>query len=492
VNGSDALILLDPHGGNTPQLILEKPRILYSAIEVDCENKLLAVWSDDVLPFSSTLSAEEMMLAEILENGSRRDIYCGAYNCSAGLVDINCDGKVNIIDIANVAKAFGTAPGNKNWNLDADLDSNKKINILDVAKVAKEFGGTFSSRIHCRSITVTRNNQTLTVPDDYSTIQKAVDAAKPGDCIVVRNGTYYENVVIEKDNLALTGESKYATVIDGVGKENIAIAVVAASNVTITGFKVQNCAIGILMEDSNGTTVFGNIIRNNTKAGIAVWAQVHHAANENMIVNNILESPTDASGILVFGANESEGWGDSIRNTISNNTVMSGFMGIGLYSTTKNTLIGNIFSKSSARAVLWNSSDNMIFHNAFINNTYQTYIIDSLNTWDDGYPAGGNYWSDYVGPDLCSGFYQNETGSDGIGDTPYSMLIFDYEENTIGMEYDGYPLMQPISIQFMMPGQEAHASLAHAAFASSHQLQSSPLPEIDQWHQIIVDERARS
>jgi PKD repeat protein len=42
-----------------------------------------------------------------------------------------------------------------------------------------------------------------------------------------------------------------------------------------------------------------------------------------------------------------------------------------------------------------------------------------MNVWDDGYPSGGNYWNDYAGTDLYSGPYQNETGSDGIGDTWY-------------------------------------------------------------------------
>jgi len=44
-----------------------------------------------------------------------------------------------------------------------------------------------------------------------------------------------------------------------------------------------------------------------------------------------------------------------------------------------------------------------------------------VNVWDDGYPSGGNYWSNYNGTDLYSGPYQNETGSDGIGDTPYTI-----------------------------------------------------------------------
>ncbi len=55
------------------------------------------------------------------------------------------------------------------------------------------------------------------------------------------------------------------------------------------------------------------------------------------------------------------------------------------------------------------------------------------NIWDDGYPSGGNYWSDYNGTDLFSGPHQNETGSDGIGDTPY-LIRFDSQDN--------YPLMK--------------------------------------------------
>jgi len=54
----------------------------------------------------------------------------------------------------------------------------------------------------------------------------------------------------------------------------------------------------------------------------------------------------------------------------------------------------------------------------------------SDSVWDDGYPSGGNYWSDYVGVDLFSGPYQNITGCDGIGDTP---ILF----------RDRYPLMHP-------------------------------------------------
>jgi len=58
------------------------------------------------------------------------------------LGDINGDGKVNILDISAVARAFGAKPGDANWSSNADIDNNLVINILDISKVAREFGKT--------------------------------------------------------------------------------------------------------------------------------------------------------------------------------------------------------------------------------------------------------------------------------------------------------------------------------------------------------------
>jgi len=81
----------------------------------------------------------------------------------------------------------------------------------------------------------------------------------------------------------------------------------------------------------------------------------------------------------------------------------------------------------------FDSSNNTIYHNNFVNNTNQVYQEENFNnTWNEVYPSGGNYWSDYNGTDLYSGPYQNITGSDGIGDTPYVI-----DANNI----DHYPLM---------------------------------------------------
>jgi len=100
--------------------------------------------------------------------------------------------------------------------------------------------------------------------------------------------------------------------------------------------------------------------------------------------------------------------------------------------TIKNTNIENFTFGIS----LSSSSNNAIYHNNFMNNTNQVGIYNSTNTWHNGYPSGGNFWSSYNGTDLYGGPYQNQTGYDGIGDTPYIIG---------GNDTDRYPLMEPLS-----------------------------------------------
>jgi len=54
--------------------------------------------------------------------------------------DVNGDGQVNILDIAQVALAFGTKPGDPKWDPNADINNDNEINILDISTVAIHFG----------------------------------------------------------------------------------------------------------------------------------------------------------------------------------------------------------------------------------------------------------------------------------------------------------------------------------------------------------------
>jgi parallel beta-helix repeat protein len=104
-----------------------------------------------------------------------------------------------------------------------------------------------------------------------------------------------------------------------------------------------------------------------------------------------------------------------------------------LFSSSNNTLTGNTASNNEygicygKTDVNYNNSNNLIYHNDFVNNLQHVTIQNSVNTWDDGYPSGGNYWSDYTGIDA---------DGDGIGDTPYVI-----NHNNM----DQFPLMTPMS-----------------------------------------------
>jgi hypothetical protein len=102
--------------------------------------------------------------------------------------------------------------------------------------------------------------------------------------------------------------------------------------------------------------------------------------------------------------------------------------GIVIDGSSFNTVRENIIADNIVGLIVGNPAigglgGNLIYHDNFINNTIQARAAGN-NLFDNGYPDGGNYWSDYNGTDQFSGPYQNETGSDGIGDKPYNTSSF--------------------------------------------------------------------
>ena len=86
---------------------------------------------------------------------------------------------------------------------------------------------------------------TITVPDDQPTIQDAVDAAEPGDLILISPGTYNEAVDVETENLTIRGLDRNEVVLDGeftlengirVLADGVAVENMTAKNYTTNGF----------------------------------------------------------------------------------------------------------------------------------------------------------------------------------------------------------------------------------------------------------------
>jgi len=59
-----------------------------------------------------------------------------------GRLDIDGSGGIDIADLLITAAAFGSKPGDRNWDQRADLDKNGLVNIVDITLVARDFGKT--------------------------------------------------------------------------------------------------------------------------------------------------------------------------------------------------------------------------------------------------------------------------------------------------------------------------------------------------------------
>jgi parallel beta-helix repeat protein len=233
--------------------------------------------------------------------------------------------------------------------------------------------------------------------------------------------------------LLIKGLDRDTAIIEQGSKGVIAI-LVYASNSTIADLTVRDSYFGIWCLRTTGCEVSGNRVVNCT-TGIRIDYSNNTLITNNEVLDNALR------GIHIYG---------SSYNTVANNTIVNtrgiyasidveGYLGTGAEAS-KNTLFRNRLTNNSYG--IWinvGASETKLYHNSFLNNTHDLNPAASTGAsahtvWNDNYPSGGNYWSRYTGLDLYSGPYQNITGSDGIGDTPYIP-----DTGSI----DKYPLMQP-------------------------------------------------
>lgn len=181
-----------------------------------------------------------------------------------------------------------------------------------------------------------------------------------------------------------------------------AINALSAKNNTVQNNVISDTATGVWFSSSSDNTVSGNVFTDNTIAVRLDWS-----SGNSVLANNIAGN---SQGIELEG---------SSGNSIVGNSIDGNGVGIRLVQSSGNTVTGNHITNQNVTGLVLNtSSKNLIYHNNFIN-SQQVSSYDSESVWDDGYPSGGNYWSEYNGTDLFSGPCQNETGNDGIGDTPY-------------------------------------------------------------------------
>jgi len=245
---------------------------------------------------------------------------------------------------------------------------------------------------------------------------RADGSIDPPTAPIQRNGgiytltdNIYDSIVVQRSNIIIDGAGY---TVQGSGSVE-GFVIVGVDNVTIKNTNIKGFRHGVHIELSSFNTVCGNKIT-NCDAGIVL----HKTSNYNNISGNNIIANIDGIELVLYPTN----------NSISGNAIIANQgAGILLSSCSNNIVSGNYIANNNMYGIyLYGSSNNIIFHNNFINNTLQGYLYYSYsNIWDDSYPSGGNYWSDYAGVDA---------NGDGIGDTPY---IIDADNR------DRYPLVRP-------------------------------------------------
>jgi Right handed beta helix region/Phospholipase_D-nuclease N-terminal len=84
------------------------------------------------------------------------------------------------------------------------------------------------------------SGQTRLVPQDYPTIQSAVDAADPGDLVLIDRGVYLEEVEVTTPGLTIRGVDRNDVIIDGEMQRANGVKVFFADGVAVENLTVQN------------------------------------------------------------------------------------------------------------------------------------------------------------------------------------------------------------------------------------------------------------
>ena len=204
------------------------------------------------------------------------------------------------------------------------------------------------------------------VPDDYPTIQSAVNAASSGDMIVVRDGVYVENILVDK-RLTIESENGPSNCIVQASDSSDHVFEITANYVNIDGFTVEGAA------DATGIFV-----------GITVmWASGPFPCGVIYcdITDNICKE--NRYGILVEGGTNYDYWGYTPgNNNIINNTCEDNEYGLSLY---------------------WKTWYNVISDNIIKSNDYCGVYLWSMHSWGTAEPNYNTFTDNIISLNNGSG-----------------------------------------------------------------------------------------
>jgi nitrous oxidase accessory protein len=291
-------------------------------------------------------------------------------------------------------------------------------------------------------IHVVAATMTVVVPDDYASVQEAVDNAVDGDVVLVKCGTYNGSVVVNK-RISLIGESKTGTVIWGDWSLNGTVVLVehdddVVEKLTLKAayddgphgrgvhlLNVKGCRVsGCIFQASVGVWLYGasgNIVEDNridgTKATMppVVGIKLQYSEDNRIVGNNVLE--------FVYGFGVSLEFSD--RNVLVENQLLNNYHGMWLNESNNNSVTGNtvtvtldVFLRLADNVMLGcyglrleQSSNNSITGNSFVDCPKGVRIVASCCNLVENNTVSG---SRYVGVELADDANHNKVVANSI------------------------------------------------------------------------------
>lgn len=245
----------------------------------------------------------------------------------------------------------------------------------------------------CSTVSAANLRVNSTEEGNYTSIQAAVDAAKPEDMIFISPGTYVENLKIDKQVRIWSDSRKPENTVIRAADSTKNTVEITADRVSFSGFGIEGSEkAGISL------TEVKNCFINNNKAQGAEYGIFLTNSESNTISDNIIT--LNEKGIRLES---------SASNTIQDNIIAYNYgFGISIDESKKNVIYNNYFKNSL------NVEENVVN----VENIWQSPLVTKQNIVRGPYIAG-NFWADLEGrgySETCA-----DENSNGICDTSYNL-----------------------------------------------------------------------
>jgi nitrous oxidase accessory protein len=237
----------------------------------------------------------------------------------------------------------------------------------------------------------------------YKSIQAAINAADTvNNTIIVHNGTYKENLVVNKSNIVIRSDNgSSVTTISSNTTDKHVVNITDQTNVTLEGFTIRDAhgtnklVAGIYLNNASECTISNNTVTNisttgfQTAYGIYLYYSSNNTFNSSTSVSTITGTPA-AYGIYLFYSSNNRFSASTSVSTISGVLSASGIYLY--YSCNSNTFssstsVSTITGKDSAYGIflIWNSNNNTFSSSTSVstvsatNRAYGIYLYYSCN-----------------------------------------------------------------------------------------------------------------